>query len=405
MKKTHNISKFSAIRFIILIGFVSLFADITYEGARSITGPYLAILGANATIVGFVAGFGEFIGYGLRLVSGFIADRTEKYWLITIIGYTLNMLAVPLLALAGHWWIAATLMILERMGKAIRNPARDAMLSHAGHRVGLGWGFGLHEMLDQIGAMLGPLIIAAALFYHESYQFSFAILAIPAFIALLILMIARFQYPHPKTLEVEQINLETEKLSKNKIFWIYLAGACLIGAGYADFPLVAFHFQKTEVLPKIWIPLAYGIAMGVDGLAAPLLGYLYDRVGFIVLIFVSVLSSLFAPLVFFGGFKLALLGVALWAIGMGAHESLMRAIIAKMIPKDKRASAYGVFNMGYGSFWFLGSVCMGMLYDYSILGLVIFSMVVQMTAVPLLWVVMASLSSRKFFGLKAKKEL
>lgn len=385
MKKTTDISKQSAIKFIILVGFVSLFADMTYEGARSITGPYLAILGANATIVGFVAGFGEFIGYGLRLVSGFIADRTEKYWLITIIGYTLNMLAVPLLALAGYWWIAAVLMILERTGKAIRNPARDAMLSHAGHRIGLGWGFGLHEMLDQIGAMLGPFIVAAALFYHESYQFSFAILAVPALIALIILFSARFQYPHPKSLEVTQINLETENIRSNKTYWIYLAGACLIGAGYADFPLVAFHFQKTEILPKVWIPLAYGIAMGIDGLAALLLGYLYDRIGFIVLILVSLLSSLFAPLVFFGGFKLALLGVALWAIGMGAHESLMRAIIAKMIPSTKRASAYGIFNMMYGLFWFLGSVCMGILYDFSILALVVFSMVIQTAALPVLW--------------------
>ena len=120
---------------------VSLLADITYEGARSITGPYLAILGANAAVVGFVAGFGELVGYGLRLVSGYLADRTGKYWTITIVGYAINLLAVPLLALADQWWLAALLIIIERMGKGMRVPSRDAMLSHAGHRMGMGWAF------------------------------------------------------------------------------------------------------------------------------------------------------------------------------------------------------------------------------------------------------------------------
>ena len=388
MKTSPDITHKAALKFIVIMGIISLFADITYEGARSITGPYLAVLGASATAVGFVAGLGEFIGYSLRLVSGYLADRTAKYWTITIIGYTLNMLAVPLLAFAGHWWIAATLIILERMGKAIRNPARDAMLSHAGAKVGMGWGFGLHEALDQIGAITGPFAIAAALYFKESYSFSFAILAIPACITLIILFYARSLYPHPQLLEVEQQNLHTQAIRHNQPFWIYLVGASLIAAGYADFPLIAFHFQKTIVLPTYWIPISYGIAMGVSGLAAPLLGYWYDKVGFVVLIFVSIFSAFFAPLVFFGGFKMALAGVMLWSIGMGAHETLMRAIVAKMIPSNKRASAYGIFNAGYGFFWFLGSVAMGMLYDESILALVIFSMVIQLSAIPLLWIVM-----------------
>ena len=127
-----------ALKFIILLGIVSLLADMTYEGARSITGPYLAILGANAVVVGFVAGFGEFIGYALRLVSGYLSDKTRKYWAITITGYFINLLAVPLLALAGSWEIAAVLLITERMGKAFRTPARDVMLSHACSEVGQG---------------------------------------------------------------------------------------------------------------------------------------------------------------------------------------------------------------------------------------------------------------------------
>lgn len=381
-----EISKKSATQFVILIGLVSLFADMTYEGARSITGQYLAILGANALTVGFVSGFGELIGYSLRLVSGYIADRTKKYWQITIIGYISNLLAVPLLALAGHWLIAATLMIIERLGKAIRVPTRDAMLSFAGQQTGMGWGFGLHEALDQAGAMIGPLVVALILLLNGNYRVGFAVLLIPALISLTLLFYARRLYPHPKSLEIKQDNLEATKIQSN-LFWIYLLGASLIAAGFADFPLIAFHFEKQNILSNVWIPVAYAIAMGIDGLAALLLGHFYDKKGFIILIFITLFSSLFAPFVFLGNFKLALLGVALWSIGVGAHESLMRAVIANMIPSDKRASAYGTFNMFYGVSWFIGSVLMGALYDLSIDYVVIFSILIQVSALPFLWIV------------------
>jgi predicted MFS family arabinose efflux permease len=193
-----DIAKSSALRFVILIGVVSLFADMTYEGARSITGPYLALLGASGTIVGVVAGFGELIGYGLRLVSGYVSDRTGRYWSITFFGYLMNMLAVPLLALAGSWQLAAILIIAERAGKAIRNPPRDAMLSHATKEMGRGWGFGLHEALDQIGAVLGPLIVTAVLYFKGSYRTGFAVLLIPALLALSVLLVTRLFYPRPR---------------------------------------------------------------------------------------------------------------------------------------------------------------------------------------------------------------
>lgn len=380
-----DLTKKTAFKFVLLLSLVSLFADVTYEGARSITGPYLAILGANAAVVGFVAGFGEFIGYALRIVSGYLADRTRQYWMITIVGYVCNLLAVPLLALAGHWWIAATLLIIERMGKAIRVPARDAMLSHAGQRMGMGWVFGLHEAIDQIGAMLGPLIVATALYFKSSYQQSFALLLIPALLALSILIAARYLYPRPQSLNVPHDNLKAKGM--NTSFWFYLMGASLIAAGYADFPLIAYHFQKTAILPPIWVPVAYAIAMGMTSLTAPLFGHLYDRNGFSILIVVTIFSCLFAPMVFLGNATLAVTGVILWGIGVSAHESLMRAIVANMVPMNKRSSAYGVFNTGFGVFWFLGSFLMGVLYDISIPTLVAFSVSIQLLAVPLLLLV------------------
>lgn len=375
-----EIAKGTALKFVILLGVVSLFADMTYEGARSITGPYLAILGASATVVGVVAGFGELIGYALRLVSGYISDRTGKYWTVTLFGYFVNLLAVPLLALAGSWEAAAVLMVAERMGKAIRNPARDAMLSHATQRIGRGWGFGLHEAMDQIGAILGPLIVAAVLYLKGGYRTSFAILLVPALLALVVLIVAWALYPRPRDLEAASAELKTKGFSR--IFWLYLAAVSLIAAGYVDFPLIAYHFEKLSVVPNVWIPVFYAVAMGVDALSALFFGHLFDRVGLSILIIVSLVSFLFAPLVFLGGFYLALFGMALWGVGMGAQESIMRAAIAGMVPMNRRGTAYGIFNAGFGLFWFLGSALMGVLYDVSVPSLIVFSMVMQLASIP-----------------------
>jgi MFS family permease len=374
-------SSTTALKFVVLLGVVSLFADMTYEAARSITGPYLALLGASGTIVGIVAGFGELIGFALRLLSGYLVDKTGQYWGLTIVGYGINMVAVPLLALAGHWELAAFFIIAERMGKAIRTPARDAMLSHATAEMGRGWGFGLHEALDQVGAMLGPLIVAAVLYFNGSYQTGFAILAIPAVLTLSVLLAARILYPTPRDLEKRVAQFETEGFPR--VFWLYVAAAACVAAGYADFPLIAFHFGKTSAVPEVWIPVFYAIAMGVDALAALIFGRLFDRVGISILIVAVLLSSLSAPLVFQGGFYAALAGMILWGIGMGAQESVMRAGVAEMVSPNKRGSAYGVFSMQFGVYWFLGSTAMGLLYDVSIPMLVAFSVVTQVLAVPL----------------------
>jgi MFS family permease len=380
-----NLPRASALKFVVLLGVVSLFADMTYEGARSITGPYLAVLGASGTIVGIVAGFGELVGYGLRLISGYISDRTGRYWSITLFGYVVNMLAVPLLALAGNWEVAALLIIAERMGKAIRNPPRDVMLSHATKEMGRGWGFGLHEALDQIGAVLGPLVVTAVLYFKGSYQTGFAVLLVPALLALSVLVAARLLYPRPGDLEAISPELEAKGFPKK--FWLYLAAASLIGAGYADFPLVAYHFEKVSTVSDNWIPVFYAVAMGVDALAALVFGRLFDRIGLATVMIATFLSLFFAPLVFLGGFYFALFGMALWGVGMGAQESIVRAAVAEMVAPNRRGSAYGIFNSAYGVFWFLGSALMGVLYDLSIPYLIAFSVAMQLASIPVLLLV------------------
>jgi MFS family permease len=380
-----SVSKGSALKFVILLGIVSLFADMTYEGARSITGPYLAVLGASATVVGIVSGLGELIGYSLRLASGYMSDRTQKYWSITLFGYAINLLVVPLLALAGHWEIAAFLMVTERIGKGIRTPARDVILSSATKQVGRGWGFGLHEALDQIGAVLGPLLVAAALYFQGGYRTGFALLLIPALLALAVLIAARSLYPHPQRFEASSLSHHLDQTQGfPRVFWLYLAAMAFVAAGFADFPLIAYHFQKASVVPSDWIPIFYAIAMGVDALAALILGHLFDRKGIFAVVVAVLFSSLFAPLVFLGNSYIALAGMAVWGIGMGAQESIMRAVIAEIIPANRRGVAYGVFNTGYGVFWFLGSALIGILYDTSTTALIIFSIVTQLASIPLL---------------------
>ncbi len=370
----------AALKFVILLGMVSLCADMTYEGARSITGPYLAVLGASGTVVGLVAGLGELIGYGLRLVVGYLSDQTRKYWGITTLGYFLNTTVVPLLAIAGRWEIAAGLMIAERTGKAIRTPPRDVLLSHAAQRVGRGFGFGLHEALDQIGAVMGPLAVAAVIYFKGGYQGGFTILLIPAVVGLGILLVAQRLYPNPRDFELADVELKGEGLPR--VFWIYLGAVALVAAGYADFPLIAYHFQKGAIASSNAIPLFYALAMGVDAIAALVFGRLFDRTGLSILMVAALISSLFAPLVFLGNSNLALAGMALWGIGMGAQESIMKAAVAGMVPMDKRGSAYGIFNTGYGLAWFLGSALMGILYDQSIGFLVAFSIVMQLASTP-----------------------
>ncbi len=375
-----------AFRFVLLIGVLSFFADFTYEGARSVLGPYLAMLGASATVVGIVTGFGELLGYGLRLFSGRAADRTGRFWPIAIFGYVLQMASVPALALTSSWPEAAVLIILERVGKAIRNPPRDVMLSHAAKQVGgYGWVFGIHEALDQFGALFGPLLVAGMLVWRSSYQLAFAVLIIPALVNLSLVLLARMLYPRPQDLEPGTQAPQSDVLPK--IFWVYLAGAALVGAGFADYPLIAYHFSKSHIVPGEWIAIFYAVAMAVSGTGSLLFGRLFDRFGFKVLIVLTIISVTFAPLVFFGGFWAALLGTAVWGLGMGVHESIIPAAVAPMVSPTRRASAFGLFTACYGVAWFAGSAAIGILYDRSDFAAMTFCVVAELAALPvLLWV-------------------
>lgn len=376
-----RLSASSAFRFVLILGIANLFADMTYEGARSVTGPFLETLGASAAVVGFTAGFGELIGYGLRSITGLLSDKTGWYWAVTIVGYAINMLAVPAMALAGNWPLAAGLVVAERAGRAIRKPSTSAMLSFAGKHMGQGWVFGLNEALDQTGATIGPLIISLILFRHGEYRIGFAVLLIPAVITIAIVLAAHHFFPNPHDLEAA---VPMQATGFPRSYWLYLLGGACVAAGFADFALIAFHFQKTGSVSAGLTPVYYAIAMAVGAVGALIFGKLYDRVGLAAVVAAFLASAFFAPLVFLGGAWLALVGMILWGIGMGAQESLLKSMIAGLIGANRRATAFGVFDTGFGIAWFLGSWLMGVLYGRSIHTVVAFSVALQLLSVPIL---------------------
>jgi MFS family permease len=362
----------TALGFIVCLGIVSLFADMTYEGAHSAIGPYLKDLGASVFWIGFISGLGEMLAASLRYFSGRFADRTHAYWTITFFGYAMNVVAVPALALAGNWKMAAALVIAERTGKAMRGPARDVLLSEATAEVGHGFGFGLHSIMDQTGAVIGPLVIWAGVMRSHHYGPAFAWLVVPAIGTLLALTVARILHPTQgsSARAVTQVALPG-------VFWPYVAAAGLLACGYIDFTVLATHFELKEFFSKDTIPLLYAGAMGVNGLTALIFGRLFDRFGILVLISGIGISILSLPLGFLGGPTAAIASVACWAAGLGAQDASLRAGIAQVVSMSKRGSAFGYYNAVWGIMWWIGSAAMSAMYDYSLIALVSFGVIAQ----------------------------
>jgi MFS family permease len=379
-----EINKDFALKFVIALGLVSLFADMTYEGARSISGPYLAALGASALVISSVSGLGELIGYGVRLLSGLLTSKTNQYWLLVILGYILNLFVIPLLAFCYDWRVAVVLLLLERLGKAIRSPAKDAMLSIAAGKVRQGFAFGLHEAMDQTGAVVGPLMVALIISLRLGYRVAFGFLAVPAVCAIICLLCAKHFFAEKITLPDKS---DQENFVPQKIFIVYMVASALVACAYFDFPLIAYHLIKHLNLQAGLIPVFYAAAMGIDALAAFILGSLFDKFGLKVTATVFFASAFFAPLILLGNATAAFLGVVLWGLGLGAQDSIVKAAISKMVAAENRAYVFGLFGLVWGVAWFVGSVIIGLMYQVSLISATGFSVVLQLMAVPLFfWV-------------------
>lgn len=371
----------SAFRFVLAMGIVNLFADMTYEGGSSINGPFLGALGAGAAAISILAGVGEFLGYALRSVSGYVSDRTGRYWLVTFAGYAVNLLAVPALALVGHWPLAAALVLAERIGRAMRKPTVEAMLSHAAEKHGRGWVYAVNTALDETGATLGPLLMALVLFRGGSYRSGYALLLVSALLALAALTGARLAFPAPSRLEAEG-----EKTASGHAFtrayWLNTAAATCFAAGLMSYELVGYHVVKSGLIGDNWMPVLLAAATGCGVAASLLLGRLYDRVGLPVILAAVALSALCTPLLFLGGFAALLAAMPLLGIGYAVQDTLLKAVVAGLLPKGRRGLAFGLFYSGYGAGWLMGSVSAGLLYDRSRVALVLVAVAAQLASLP-----------------------
>ncbi|KRF38074.1 MFS transporter [Terrabacter sp. Soil810] len=408
--------RWSAWRVVWWFGFVSLAADMVYEGARSMYGPLLASLGATAVVVGLVTGAGEAMALVLRLVFGPLADRTGRYWGLTIVGYGLTAVCVPLLAVTpfvggAGLVLASVLILLERSGKAVRSPSKSALLAHVASAVGRGRGFGVHKALDQVGAFAGPLLVAGVIAATGAIWPSMAVLAIPGTAAMLLLAVIRSHVPDPSVYDVDAP--ESASTSSTPVavavpggdparrglrgwfaeavgsglpreFFGYALAAGLMTGGLVTFGIIGYHLTVEGLVPVATVPVVYAGAMGVEALAALGVGLVYDRHGGAVLYAVPVLVALVPPLALSGSVALSLVGVAVWGLAYGVQDSTVKALVAEVVEAPRRATAYGVFAGVQGAFAIVGGLVSGWLYDRSLPVLVGVVAVSQLVALVLL---------------------
>lgn len=382
-------------------GFVSLAADMVYEGARSVYGPLLAALGASAVVVGLVTGAGEAVALVLRLAFGPLADRTGRYWSLTIVGYGMTAVCVPLLALAPRLGaaglgFAATMILLERLGKAVRSPSKSALLAHAASSVGRGRGFGVHKALDQVGAFAGPLVVAGVVAVG-SLWWGMAVLAVPGAIAMGLLLTLRRRVPDPAvyddavtagpgTAGVERRGWWAEAVGAGLSgdFFRYAIAASLTTGALVTFGIIGYHLTVEGLLPVAAVPVVYAAAMAVEAVAALLVGSVYDRTGPRVLLVVPVLVALVPALALGSALVAVLAGVVAWGFAQGVQDSTVKAVVADLVEAPRRATAYGVFAGIQGLLAIVGGVGAGWLYERSLPALVAVVALTQAVALMLL---------------------
>ncbi|MCI1641685.1 MAG: MFS transporter [Actinomyces sp.] len=364
--------------FIAGFGLVSLLMDTVYEAALAVQGPLLARLGASAALIGLVSGLGEATALIGRLFSGPAADRSGRYWAFALVGYAMTAVAVPAMGFVGSVAGVSTLIVAERLGKSVRTPSRDAMLANAASVVGRGRGFALHELLDQVGAVAGPLIVAGVLQASgNDYRVALGVLAAPGVAAVVVLLFLRRRVPVPRFYEDENREPRDgafasqapvgeppggESLGLPARFWMYMLFAGVLGAGISTFGVLSYHMVRTGIVADSGVPLVYALAMGVDAVVALVTGMLYDRIGMRTLVALPLVAAVIPWFAYGSTLAGVLVGAVLWGVVTGVQESTMRAAVAGLVPGRSRATAYGVFSVALGCGALVGGWAAGWLY-------------------------------------------
>jgi MFS family permease len=375
-------------RVVVGFGTISLAADMVYEGGRSLYGPLLSSLGASALAVGAITGAGEAVALLLRLASGTLADRTRRYWAATIAGYALTAVCVPLLAVtpylgAAGLAVATVLVLAERTGKAVRSPAKSALLAAAARHVGMGRGLGVHKALDQVGAFAGPLLVAGVVALAGAALWpGFAVLAVPGAVAMVLLVVTRHRMPAEQPVVRSPVEARVEGLPP--AFWLFAAASAVCTAGLVTFGLISFHLVDARVVPPAGVPLLYAAAMAAGAVVALVTGDAYDRVGGRTLLALPVLVAAVPPLAFAGGLAAVTSGVLLWGAAVGLQDSTVKALVADLVRPQRLATAYGLFAAVQGAGALVGGIATGALYEQSARALVIVVVASQVVAAAML---------------------
>ena len=387
--------RWSPWRAVIGFGLVSLAADMVYEGARSITGPLLAGLGASALLVGAVTGAGEALALVLRLPFGTRVDRSGGYWPMTIAGYALTAVCVPLLAItpflgAGGLAVGCLLVLAERTGKAVRSPAKSTLLAHAAGPVGLGRGFGVQKALDQVGAFAGPLLVAAIIGVTGVLWPALAALAIPGAASIALLIWLRRRTGDPLR---EQVRARGEHPGRSlwqagrelpRSFWLFAASAGLATAGLVTFGLISYHLVRAQLVTTAAVPVVYAAAMATEAVVALLTGWAHDRFGGRGLLVLPLLVAAVPGLAFSTTWPLAFVGVLIWGAATGLQDSTVKALVAQLVPAQRRATGYGMFAAVQGAAAVIGGAVAGELSGRSLPALIAVVAGLQLGALMLL---------------------
>ncbi len=364
----------SAWRAVAGLGVVSLAGDMVYEGARSITGPFLASLGATALVVGLVTGAGEAMALVLRLLSGPLADRTHRYWAFTITGYAMTALSVPLMAVSPFLGgsglaVACALVLVERTGKAVRSPSKTALLAFAAGAVGRGRGFAVHKALDQVGAFAGPLLVAGVVTVTAATWAGLAVLAVPGAVAMAVLLFVRARVPDmsvydPQGAEsVRAAGVITEPTVLPGRFYLFATSSAASTLGLMTFGVISFHLVDADLVAPALVPVIYAVAMLTAAAAALVTGFAYDRWSAKVLLVLPFLVVTVPALALADRLWVAVVGVAVWGGAAGVQESTVKALVADLVPARRLATAYGVFAAFEGAAALLGGGLAGALYS------------------------------------------
>jgi MFS family permease len=366
--------RWSPWRAVVAFGLVSLAADMVYEGMRSVSGPFLASLGASALVVGLVTGAGEAAALVLRLVSGPLADRGGRHWELTIAGYALTAVCVPLLAVAPFvgglgLGLAAGLILLERTGKAVRSPSKSALLAGFTVEVGRGRGFAVHKALDQVGAFAGPLLVAGVIALAGATWPAFVALAVPGLVAMALLLALRARVGAPRTAgrpgratrgAPTELPGPAPRLPRR--FYAFAASCACGSLGLMTFGVISFHLVDAGLLGTAAVPLVYAGAMAAEAVAALGTGFAYDRWGAPLLLVLPAAVAAVPALALADQLAVVLLGILVWGLVTGVQDSTVKALVADLVPAPRLATAYGVFAAFQGAAALGGGVLAGGLY-------------------------------------------